>query len=475
LPRGRGTGGSTNVNGQIFIRGQREDFDHWLDLGNAGWGYDDLLPYFKKLERFELLTDAKTAKQIKVKGKALGDLIDPYYHGTNGLLNLAPPRSVNKMTEVYIEAAEQAGFNFTPDFNGKQQNGVGYYTFTQLKGERHSAEAAYIDPIRHRANLTILSDRKTLRVTMDGCKAVGIEVEYEGHKEEIRAHEIILSTGSFVSPQLLMLSGIGDRKELETHGISVVHHLPGVGKNLQDHLDITLEYKSKTTGPYGISWKALPRNIVHVLDWFLRRRGVFASTTAEAGGFISTRPETDRPDIQLFFCAGVANTQNAAGFTGHGFLLHATELRPNSIGSLSLKSADPHEKPSIIFNFFRDKSTTDSLREGFKAIRRIVSQPAFAPHLDHEVSPGPDVESDGAIEAFIRQTVGTLFHPIGTCSMGRGEMSVVDPENLRVYGTDGLRVVDASIMPSIVSANTVAATYCLAEKAADIIKRDTKR
>lgn len=470
LPRGRGTGGSTNVNGQIFIRGQREDFDHWRDLGNAGWGYDDLLPYFKKLERFELLADEATAKQIWVKGKPLGDLIDPHYHGTKGPLNLAPPRSVNTMTDVYLEAAQQAGFDFTPEFNGARQNGVGYYTFTQRKGERHSAEAAYIDPVRQRPNLTILSYRKTLRVILEGSKAVGVEVEHDGRKEEIQAREIILSTGSFVSPHLLMLSGIGDSKELQAHGIPVAHHLPGVGKNLQDHLDITVEYKAKTTKPYGISWKSLPRNIAHVLDWFLRRRGVFASTTAEAGGFISTRPETDRPDIQLFFCAGVANTQNAAGFTGHGFLLHATELRPNSVGSLSLKSADPHDKPSIIFNFFRDKSTMDSLREGFKAIRRIVAQPAFVPHLDREMSPGPDVQSDGAIDAFIRQTVGTLFHPVGTCSMGRGEMAVVDPANLRVHGIESLRVVDASVMPAIVSANTVAATYCVAEKAADLIK-----
>lgn len=472
LPRGKGTGGSTNVNGQIFIRGQREDFDRWRELGNPGWGYDDLLPYFKKLERFELLADSKTAKQIKFKGKPLGEMIDPAYHGTDGPLNLAPPRSVNRMTEIYLEAAEQAGFEFTPDFNGDRQDGVGYYTFTQLNGERHSAEAAYIDPIRHRMNLTILSECKALRVIIDGQRAVGIKVEHKGREEHIHGREIILSTGSFVSPHLLMLSGIGDRKELEAHKIPVVRHLPGVGKNLQDHLDITVEFKAKTTGPYGISWKALPRNVLHVLDWFLRRRGVFASTTAEAGGFISTRSEADRPDIQLFFCAGVANTQNAAGFTGHGFLLHATELRPNSIGSLSLKSADPNEKPSIIFNFFREKSTMDSLREGFKFIRRIVAQPAFAPHLDREVSPGPDVQSDGAIEAFIRQTVGTLFHPVGTCSMGRGEMAVVDPSNLRVHGIEGLRVVDASVMPAIVSANTVAATYCVAERAADLIKNE---
>ena len=472
LPRGKGTGGSTNVNGQNFIRGQREDFDHWRDLGNEGWGYDDLLPYFKKIERFELLADAKTAKQIKVKNKALGEFIDPAYHGIDGPLNLAPPRSVNTMTNVYLEAAQQAGFDFNADFNGERQNGVGYYTFTHRKGERHSAEAAYIDPIRHRDNLTILSNRKALRVLLVGRRAIGVEVECQDSKEQILAQEIILSAGSFVSPHLLMLSGIGDRHELEARDILVIHHLPGVGKNLQDHLDITLEYKAKTTAPYGISWKALPRNMIHVVDWFLRRRGVFASTTAEAGGFISTRPEIERPDAQLFFCAGVANTQNAAGFTGHGFLLHVTELRPNSVGNISLKSADPHEKPSILFNFFRDKSTMHTLREGVKIIRDIVSQPAFKPHLDREGSPGPDVQSDGAIEAFIRQTVGTLFHPVGTCSMGHGEMAVVDPTNLRVHGIKALRVVDASVMPAIVSANTVAATYCVAEKASDLIKSE---
>lgn len=474
LPRGQGTGGSTNVNGQIFIRGQREDFDHWRDLGNPGWGYDDLLPYFKKLEHFELLADAKIAKQIKVYGKALGDMIDPAYHGKDGPLNLAPPRSVNAMTKIYLEAAQQAGLAFTADFNGERQNGVGYYTFTQKNGERHSAEAAYIDPIRHRPNLNIFANCKTHRVMLEERRAVGIEVEQDGRKFELRAQEIILSTGTFVSPHLLMLSGIGDRHELDTHGIPVVHHLPGVGKNLQDHLDITLEYKAKTTAPYGISWKSLPRNIVHVLDWVLRRRGVFASTTAEAGGFISTRPESDRPDAQLFFCAGVANTQNAAGFTGHGFLVHVCDLRPNSVGRLSLKSSDPNEKPSIIFNFFRDASTMDTLREGFRLVRKLVSQPAFKPHLDREVSPGPDVQSDGAIEAFIRQTVGTLFHPVGTCAMGRGEMAVVEPLSLRVHGVEGLRVVDASVMPSIVSANTLAATYCLAEKAADLIKNEMR-
>lgn len=472
LPRGKGTGGSTNVNGQIFIRGQREDYDGWRDMGNTGWGYDDLLPYFKKLERFEMLVEPSSRKQIRVSGQYLGDMIDPAYHGTEGPLNIAPPRSVNPMSKIYLEAAQKIGLEFNADFNGAQQRGVGYYTFTQRNGERMSAERAYIDPIRNRKNLTIISNQTVKRIKMDGKRAVGVETENESGEEILYGKEVILSAGSFVSPQLLMLSGIGDRNELKEHGIDLVHDLPGVGKNLQDHLDITLEYRAKTIAPYGISWKALPKNIIHVLDWIFRRRGVFASTTAETGGFVTTSSNSNRPDAQLFFCAGIANTQNAAGFTGHGFLIHICELRPGSIGQLKLKSADPYEKPSIIYNFFRGNSTMATLREGVKLARRIAAQPVFAAHLDREVSPGADVESDGAIEAFIRQNVGTLFHPVGTCSMGRGEEAVVDPGSLRVHGITGLRVVDASVMPAVVSANTVAATYCLAEKASDLIKSE---
>ena len=475
LPRGRGVGGSTNINGQIFIRGQREDFDRWRDLGNTGWGYEDLLPYFRKLERFDMLAEPGSARHVKLGGRPLAGLIDASFHGTDGPLNIAAPRIVNPMTTAYLEAAQLAGYPLNPDFNGEKQDGVGFYTFTQRGGERVTAERAYLDPVRHRPNLTVISGKPVTRILMEGTRAVGIawkSADGEGH---IRGRETILSAGSFVSPHLLLLSGIGPARELDRHGIPVVLDLPGVGENLQDHLDITLEFRTKTTAPYGISWKALPRNVLHVLDWLLRRRGLFATTTAESGGFVKTRPDVATPDIQLFFCAAVGNTQNAAGFTGHGFLMHATDLRPQSIGRLKLKSADPSEKPAIVFNFFRDASTMDALREGFRIIRRIVAQPPIARHLEREVDPGPEVESDGAIDAFIRRTVGTLFHPVGTCSMGTGPEAVVDPGSLRVHGTQGLRVVDASVMPSIVSANTVAATYCLAEKAADLIRAEGGR
>jgi choline dehydrogenase-like flavoprotein len=474
LPRGKGTGGSTNVNGQIFIRGQREDYDGWRDLGNPGWGFDDLLPYFRKLERYEPLADTKSGGRILVDGKPFYTGADPAYHGTDGPLNIAPLRSVNPLAFAYLEAARQVGIPFNPDFNGARQNGVGLYAFTQKNGERVTAEAAYLDPVRRRPNLTVIADTQVMKVLLDGKRATGIAWRRGGETGTIEADEVILSAGSFVSPHLLMLSGIGPANDLARHGIEAVQDLPGVGRNLQDHLDVTIEYRAKSSVPYGISWKALPRNALHVADWFVRKRGLFASTTADGGGFVSTDPSSDRPDVQLFFCTGRANTQAASGFTGHGFLFHVCELRPGSIGRLRLKSADPDEKPSIVFNFFRDKSTMKVLREGIRLARRIMAQKPLAPHLDAEVDPGPDVESDGALDAWIRERVGTLFHPVGTCAMGRGEDAVVDPETLRVHGIDGLRVIDASIMPTIVSANTVAATYCLAEKGADLVKAQSR-
>ncbi len=471
LPRGRGTGGSSNVNGQIFIRGQREDFDHWHDLGNPGWGHDDLLPYFRKLERLEALADPTSTQGLTLDGQSLTDGIDTALHGTTGPLNVAAPRSLNPMTKVFLRAARMAGLPLTPDFNGAQQAGVGLYSFAHAKGQRVTAEGAYLDPIRHRPNLTILPDRLVTRILMDGRRATGVAWTGKAGAGTTLAKEVILSAGSFASPHLLMLSGIGNARDLARRGIAVIHDLPGVGRNLQDHLDVTLQYRARTTAPYGLSWRALPRNVLHVLDWLFRRRGLFASTTAEAGGFVSVRNPT-RPDAQLFFCAGVANTQDAKGFTGHGFLVHVCDLRPGSIGQLRLRTANPLDQPEILYNFLRDASTTEVLREGIRLARRIVAQPPFAPHLGAELAPGPEAVSDGALDAFIRTTVGTLFHPVGTCAMGTGPEAVVDPATLRVHGIWGLRVVDASVMPTLVSGNTVAATYCLAEKAADLVKAD---
>lgn len=470
LPRGHGTGGCTLINGQIYIRGQREDFDRWREMGNAGWGFEDLLPYFRKVECFEPLSDPAADNHLLTSAETRANPIDPHYHGTHGNINLAHIRSINPLTRVFLKAAALAGHTFNTDFNGARQKGVGFYTFTQSKGERVTAESAYIDPIRNRPNLTILSDRSVTRILMEGKRATGVTwVDDSGVSGKTHGKEIILSAGSFVSPHLLLLSGIGDRQQLDQHGVALVHDLPGVGENLQDHLDVTLEYKAKTRAPYAASWRALPSNVAHVANWLLRKRGLFSSTTADSGAFLSTTGN-ERPDIQLFFCTAMANTQNARGYGTHGFLMHVCQLQPNSRGSLALKSSDPSEKPRIKFNFFQGDSNIAVLRNGIRIARDIIKQAPFAPHTDKELAPGIQAQDDAALDRFIRKNASTLFHPVGTCSMGTGPMAVVDPSSMRVYGVSGLRVVDASVMPTMVSGNTVAATYCLAEKAADLIQ-----
>ncbi len=469
LPRGRGTGGSTLVNGQIYVRGQREDFDDWRDGGCPGWGHDDLLPYFRRAERFEPLADPRADRHLPAAAERAAAPFDPALHGVSGPLNVAHMRSASPLARVFLKAAALAGHRFNPDFNGARQAGYGLYTFTQKRGERVTAESAYIDPVRKRPNLTILPGRRVTRLLMDGTRATGVEWrDAAGETGQTHGAEIVLAAGSFVSPHLLMLSGIGDAAHLSEHGIAPVHHLPGVGANLQDHLDISLEYRARTRAPHGASWRALPRNALHVADWILRRRGLFSSTTAEGGAFLTTTGDA-RPDIQLFFCTALANTQNAKGFGIHGFIMHVCQLRPQSVGRVSLNSADPADPPRIVYNFFQGDSSPKVLRDGLRMAREIIAQPPFAPHLASEIAPGAEAQDDAALDAFIRRTVGTLFHPVGTCAMGTGPMAVVDPVTMRVHGTSGLRVVDASVMPVLVSGNTVAATYALAEKAADLV------
>lgn len=364
LLSGRGSAGSTLVDGQIYIRGQREDFDGWRDLGNPGLGFDDLLPYFRRLERFEPLADPASDRHLPARAEREAEPPDPAYHGATGDLNPAHMRSVNLLTPAFLKGAALAGHRFNPDFNGARQDGFGLYTFTQEKGERVTAESAYIDPIRERLNLDILSERTVTGVIMDGKRATGVAWRgTDGAPGETAGAEVILSAGSFVTPHLLLLSGIGDKDHLSRHGVPVVHHLPGIAESLQDHLDVTLESRAGTRAPYGASCRALPRNILHTADWLLRRRGLFASTTAEGGAFLSTTG-SGRPDVQLFFCTAIANTQNATGFSTHGFLMHVCQLRPQSVGTLKLKSADPSERPSIQYNFFQGDSTTRVCAKG---------------------------------------------------------------------------------------------------------------
>lgn len=471
LPRGRAVGGSSTINGMIYARGQREDYDNWRDLGNPGWGYDDLLPYFKKIETFEALKDPTSTRHLRFGRTALSAQIDPAYHGLDGPLNIAPIRHANPLCTAYFEAAQATGLPLNPDYNGASQGGVGYYWYVSKDGFRQSAEGAYLDPIRTRENLTVLSETKVLKILTEGKRATGIQCDRAGERIEVGAkREVILCTGSFISPQLLMLSGIGGGAALKRHGIEVVHDLPGVGANLQDHVDTWVKYRAKSHAAYGLSWRALPANIGHLLSWLFKRRGMFSSTTSEAAGFLSTVAGVSRPNVQLFFNVTLGMVQDADSITGHGWLVHVCDLRPQSRGHVRLKSADPFEAPEIQFNFFRGESTMDTLVGGIKRVREIMAQPAFRDHLDFEMAPGKDAQSDGALQAYIRENCATLYHPTSTCRMGQGPMDVVDPATLRVHGMERLRVIDASVMPEIVSANTMAATYCIAEKGADLVK-----
>ncbi len=471
LPRGRAVGGSSTINGMIYVRGQREDYDNWRDLGNPGWGYDDLLPYFKKIETFEALKQPSSTDHIRFGNTPLSAQIDPAYHGLAGPLNVAPIRHANPLCTAYFEAARALGWPLNPDYNGARQDGVGYYWYVNKNGFRQSAESAYLDPVRARKNLTIVSETKVVKILTEGRRATGIGCERAGERFEIKAkREILLCTGSFISPQLLMLSGIGDGAMLKRHGIDVVHHLPGVGANLQDHVDTWVKYRAKSHAAYGLSWKALPANIGHLLNWTFRRRGMLSSTTSEAAGFLSTVPGVTRPNVQLFFNVTLGMVQDAGSLLGHGWLVHVCDLRPKSRGHVRLKSADPYDGPEIQFNFFRGESTMDTLVGGIRQVRALTAQSAFRQHLDFEMAPGKDAGSDGALQAYIRENCATLYHPTSTCRMGSGPMDVVDPAGLRVHGIERLRVIDASVMPEIVSANTMAATYCIAEKGADLVK-----
>lgn len=471
LPRGKALGGSSLVNGMIYIRGQKEDYDSWAALGNVGWGYADLLPYFKKAEDFVLASRPNITRSFKLGGRSVREQVDMDYHGVGGPISVAPPRSPNRMCDVYFDACQQAGYRLNADFNGRTQEGIGYHWLTQKDGERWSVESGYANPAKARPNLTIITEARATRVLFEGRRATGVEYEHSGQKKEIGASgEVILATGTFISPQLLMLSGIGDPCELSRHGIAVRHALPGVGQNLQEHIDTWTKQRARTNYTYGISWGTMHSDALHILKWLFARRGMITSNTAEAGGFIKSNPNADRPNLQLFFCTTMASAQAADSFWGHGWAMHACLLRPKSVGYVGLNSSDPHDPPMIAPNFFDDGDDLLLLIRGVKILREIAAQPAFDRHRGEEVAPGPDVRTDDDIAAYIRQNCMTMFHPTSTCKMGHDKMAVVSPDTLLVHGLINLSVIDASVMPTVTSGNTFAPTVAIAEKGADIIR-----
>ena len=460
-PRGRTLGGSSSINAMCYIRGHAWDYDHWAALGNEGWSYREVLPYFRKAENFEAIDRVPGARQ---------------FHGSGGPLNVAEHRFVNPLMRAFVEAAQQAGYSRTPDFNGAQQEGVGYYHVAQKDGQRCSNASAYLgEEVRRRPNLTILTNAHAAQLLFEGKRAVGVRYLLHGHAIELRARrEVLLAAGAIGSPQLLLLSGVGPRAELERHGIAQVHELPGVGENLQDHLDIHVTWKEKTRHAITLHPASLWRTLKSLWQYLRGHRGELTSNLAQAGGFLKSEPSQPIPDLQWHIVPFIYSDhgQNLAPlFRHYAYTLMTCFLRPESRGTVRLASKDPQAAPLIDANYLATERDMQALVDGLKQARKVLAQPAFAPHGVEEMEPGAAVRSDEQIRDYVRRRSETVYHPVGTCKMGRDAMAVVDAR-LRVHGLQGLRVVDASVMPTLVGGNTNAPTTMIAEKAADLILGD---
>jgi choline dehydrogenase-like flavoprotein len=451
-PRGKVLGGSSSVNAMIYMRGQPQDYDAWAAAGNPGWGWSDVLPYFIKAEHNERGADA--------------------FHGTGGPLNVMDLRSPNRYGPVFMQAAQQAGLPLNPDFNGATQEGAGPYQVTHKNGERFSAAKAYLTPhIGQRSNLQVLTDVLVTQLLFEGGRASGVEIREGGALRRLQARrEVLLCAGALQSPQLLMLSGIGDGAELQRHGIAVRQHLPGVGRQLQDHVDVVQVVDApRLTDLFGLSLAGAWHALQGIFEWRRARRGMLTTNFAEAGAFLRSGPEVATPDLQLHFVIGKLVDHGRKTVFGHGYSCHVCLLRPKSRGSVMLASKDPLAAPAIDPAFFSDEDDLRRMLRGFKLMRQLLQQPALAALGGRELRASAAAQTDAEIEQFIRSHADTIYHPVGSCRMGPGPDDVVDAQ-LRVHGVAGLRVVDASIMPNIVSGNTNAPVIMIAEKAADMIR-----
>jgi choline dehydrogenase-like flavoprotein len=454
-PRGKGLGGSSAINAMVYIRGHRSDYDHWAALGNTGWSFADVLPYFKRSE-----DNAD---------------FDGEYHGKGGPLRVNKLRSDNPMQQIFLKAAMEGQFHVRQDFNGEDHEGLGIYQVTQDNGERWSAARGYIHPfMTTRQNLRVETKAQATRILFEGKRAVGVEYVQGKDKKEFRARrEVILAAGAFQSPQLLMLSGVGDGAALAKHGITSVHHLPGVGQNLQDHPDFVFGFMSDAPYFAGLSWSGIARIFKGIAQYRRERRGPMTSNIAECGGFLKTRPDLAVPDIQLHFCMGLIEDHGRKPRWGTGFSCHVCLLRPRSRGSVWLDSANPLAAPKIDPNFFGEESDVDTMVAGFKLTRRLLEAPALRA-LQKQDAFTAAVKTDEDIRNILRERVDTVYHPVGTCKMGVNDATAVVDPKLKVYGLEGLRVVDASIMPTLIGGNTNAPTIMIGEKAADMIKAEIR-
>lgn len=456
-PRGKALGGSSAINAMLYVRGQREDFDGWRNLGCEGWGFDDVLPYFKRAENNQ-------------RGNS-------EWHGTGGPLSVAFQQSPRPVSAAWVEAAQQCGIALNEDFNGPEQEGVGLHQVTQFwddqrNGERCSAAAGYLHPIMvQRPNLTVITGAHATELLWSEQRISGVAYRRGSYALQVHAKaEVVLCAGAFQSPQLLMLSGIGPAAMLQSMGIQVKNDLPGVGANLQDHLDVTLAYHSLRSDVLGITPGAAWQLLKGIHQWRKDGSGIVATPYAEAGAFVRCAPDAKRPDIQFHFVVARVEDHARRLHWGYGYSCHVCVLRPHSRGTVGLQSRDPLDAPLIDPAFLSDDRDTALMVEGVKKLRTIMQAPALQAYRGKEIYTA-DIQTDAQWEGYIRERADTIYHPVGTCKMGAAHdlMSVVDPQ-LSVKGLAGLRVVDASVMPTLVSGNTNAATVMLAEKAADLMR-----
>lgn len=454
-PRGRVLGGSSSINGLLYVRGQSADYDHWRQLGNVGWGWDDVLPLFKRAESY-----------------AGGD---SEIRGREGPLSVSDSAVSREVVDRYLEAAVNAGFPRNPDYNGASQEGVGHFQLTMRRGRRCSSAVAYLGPAKKRANLTILTKCPAERLVFDGKRAVGVEVFYQGKRQTVRARrEIVLSAGAIGSPQLLMVSGIGDPEGLTPHGIDVLHGLPGVGRNLQDHLQARPVYKT-TLSTINTEINSLFKQGLIALHYAATRTGPMTMAASLGTAFLKTRPDLAEPDIQFHVQPFSASQKINKPHDFNAFTASVLQLRPESSGHLELRSADMRDHPAIHPNYLATRTDQETLVEGIRIARRIARTSPVAEVITEEYTPGVSVPDDDfdALLNWARDNSTTIYHPTGTCKMGSDPMAVVDAR-LRVHGVEGLRVADASIMPMIVSGNTNAPAIMIGEKASDMVLEDAR-
>jgi choline dehydrogenase len=453
-PRGKVLGGSSSINGMVYIRGQHEDFDLWRQMGCTGWSATDVLPYFKRAEH-------------QVRGP-------DDWHSTGGPLVVSDVPDKHEICEAFIRACNDLGYPTNPDFNGAVQDGVGYHQTTTTNGKRCSTAKGYLHPVMDRPNLRVITGALAQRITFAGKRATGVDFIQDNLPFTVRVRrEVILCGGAINSPQLLLLSGVGPQAQLAAHGIGVVHHSPGVGQAMQDHYSAPIKLKCRFPITVNDVMQSNLKKLRTGLEYYLLRRGPMAAISAQVALFARTRPELATPDIKMSISIFSADRPQDGLHKWSGFTIIVYQLRPESRGEIRLKSANPQDPPAMIPNYLATETDRRTITDGLMLGRRLLAMPQMQHYVAEEFLPGPAVMTDAQMLEHARNCGGTVFHPTSTCKMGIDTMAVVDPE-LRVIGIEGLRVVDASVMPTVVSGNTNAATIMIAEKAADLVRQRVK-